>query len=236
MQVIDYGRSFVCTLADFNSPRFIIESRCRIIDDDTGRVEDYFQCASCKSERMWVERNLFQDDNHDYLPVFGAEYGIAFRRKAWLYDNYKTVYQSNELFGGQKFHLVTASNARILGTTTHIREATHACRPVVARTQIRHEGTHLRAIIECPVKTMNIKDDDDLYQVDTGPVIFPDLTKRRERFTDGFSLAFVAFNAPDYADFVIETPTPVTDDGLTRVHHYSQRSGLPANNTLYSHD
>ena len=236
MQVIDYGRSFVCTLADFNSPRFMIESRCRVIDDETGRVEDYFQCASCKSERMWVKKDLFQDDNHDYLPVFGAEHGIAYRRKARLYGNYKTVYQGNELFGGQKFHLVTASNARALSTNTEIREATHACRPVVARTQIQNEGTHLRAIIECPVKTMNIKDDDDLYQVDTGPVIFPDLAKRRERLADGFSLAFVAFNAPGYADFVIETPTPVAEDGLTRVHHYSKRRGLSANNTLYSHD
>ena len=236
MKVIDYGRSFVCTLADFNCPRFMIESRCRIIDDETGQVDDYFQCASCKSERMWVERDLFQDDNHDYLPVFGAEFGIAYRRKAWLYNDYKTVYQSNELFGGQKFHLVTASNARVLDTTALIREATHRCSPVVARTQIRHEGTHLRAIIECPVKTMNIKDDDDLYQVDTGPVIFPDLSKRRERMADGFALAFVAFNAQGYADFVIETPTPVTDDGLTKVHHYSKRKGLPAVNTLYSHE
>jgi hypothetical protein len=84
--------------------------------------------------------------------------------------------------------------------------------------------------------TMNIKDDRDLSQVDTGPVIFPDLSERREHFTDGFSLAFVVFNATGYADFIIETPTSITDGGLTRVHHYSQRRGLPAKNTLYAYD
>ena len=238
MHVIDYGRSFVCTKIDINHPRFLIESRCRIVDDETGAVEDYFQCASCKSEDMWLEKGLFKYDNYNYMPVFGKEYGIVYRRNAWLNDNYMTVYPSDDeaMFGGQEFRLVQGSNVRVLNAKAEIRAETHACRPVVARTEIQDEGTHLRAIIEYPVKTMNINDDRDLYQVDTGPIVFPDLTERRERMVDGLRLAFIVFNAPGYAEFVIETPTAITEDGLTRVHHYSQPRGLPVKNTLYAHD
>ena len=39
----------------------------------------------------------------------------------------------------------------------------------------------MSAILEYPVKTMNIHDGRDLYQVGTGPVAFPDLTRRYAR-------------------------------------------------------
>ena len=95
--------------------------------------------------------------------------------------------------------------------------------------------------IEYPVKTMNIHDSRDLYQVDTGPLAWPDLSTRPERLVDSLALAFVAFNAPDFADFVVEAPTPITDAALAqegqelcKVHHYSRVLTLPATNRLYA--
>ena len=56
---------------------------------------------------------------------------------------------------------------------------------------------------------MNIDENADIYQVDTGIVLFPDLSKRYDRQIETFSLAYVAFNAPHFADFVIENaPLP----------------------------
>ncbi len=87
---------------------------------------------------------------------------------------------------------------------------------------------------EYPVKTMNISLDSSLYQVDTGPVAFPDLARRYERPLESLSLAFVAFNAPHFADFVIEQPTPVIEDGqeLAQVYHFSNPFSLTAKNRL----
>ena len=236
MNVIDYGRSFVCAGAEFNAPRFWVESRCRVLDDRSGEFEDYLQCASCKSEHTFAEQDLFTEDNYDFLPVFGPRHGVIFRRKAWLNDNYKSVRPNEQMWGGGIPRLVEAASARALHTTAEIREATQACLPIVARTEIANAETQLRAVIECPVKTMNTHEERDLYQVDTGPVILPDLTQRHDPAVTGFRLAFVAFNAPHFADFVIETPTAITSDGVevTRVRHYSERQSLPAKNTLYA--
>jgi hypothetical protein len=83
---------------------------------------------------------------------------------------------------------------------------------------------------------MNIRDEEPTYQVDTGPIAFPDLTKRYPRSAESLSLAFVAFNAPGFADFVIEDETPILEKGklLTQVHHYSRRLSLPAQNRLFA--
>jgi hypothetical protein len=60
------------------------------------------------------------------------------------------------------------------------------------------------------------------------------LSVRRERPIDCLSLAFIAFNAPHFADFVIEQPTPVVDDGQEkcRIYHYSNPISVSARNIL----
>ena len=78
---------------------------------------------------------------------------------------------------------------------------------------------------------MNTNRANDIYQVDTGPVAFPDLSQRHARHVDALSLAFVVFNAPHFADFVLEAPTRVGDE---QVYHYSKLVSLAAVNRLYA--
>ena len=51
---------------------------------------------------------------------------------------------------------------------------------------------------------------------------------------DCLSLAFVAFNAPGFADFVVEQPTPVLEDGVAKgaVYRYANPFSLPARNRV----
>jgi hypothetical protein len=88
--------------------------------------------------------------------------------------------------------------------------------------------------IEYPIKTMNVSLNRKLYQADTGPIALPDLTKRYEPQIDCLRLAFVAFNAPDFADFIVEQPAPVVQGGkpVAEVYHYSSPFSLPSKNTV----
>lgn len=232
MTPLDYGRSFLIGLVASNEVRFWVESRTRIIDGRTGRTEEYCQTGSCKSEHTFAERELFHEDNYDFLPIFGPEYGVIYRRTAKLSPTYKSVVATEEMWGGQIYHTVEAPRYEELTDLPAILEATREFHPIVAQTEIWNEETGLRAIIECPVKTMNTRREPMAYQVDTGPIVFPDLSTRETRVADGLSLAFVAFNAPHFADFVVEVPTPVADG--VAVHHYMQRISLPAINRVYA--
>lgn len=225
MTPLDYGRSFLSGVAPWNRVRFWVESRTRVIDEASGKFEDYLQCASCKSENTFAERELFHKNNYDFLPIFGPEFGVIFRRHAHVNPNYRSVLPVNKMWEGQKQGLRVSRRSRLLPTTAAIREATHKGAPLVAQVEIAGAGT--RAIIEFPVKTMNIDDAKDLYQVDTGPVAFPDLTGTGH-IADRMWLAFVAFNAPHFADFILE------DVAANNTRHYTRQVSLAAKNRLFA--
>ncbi|NLX07564.1 MAG: hypothetical protein GXY33_20685 [Phycisphaerae bacterium] len=235
MNVIDYGRSFVHGTSPANRLRLWVESRTRIIDEPNGVQEDFIQCGACKSENTFAERDLFIADNYDFTPVFGAEVGVIFRRRASVSDNYRNITPYDRLWGTPKYRIVEPASVRELTSFDEIRQATHDGLPMVSQTEIHNEQTGLRAIIECPVKTMNIEEQRSIYQVDIGPVAFADLSERSERLAECIHLAFLAFNAPDFTDFVIEAPTTIGTAACTcRVHHYSKIVSLPATNRIYA--
>jgi hypothetical protein len=229
---LDYGRSFICNTASFNNVRFWVESRTILIDGDT-RIE-FYQCGSCKSENTFGEKDLFLANNYDFLPILGDGHWLVFRRTAALNSNYRQIKKVEEIWGPATLKLREATKLTALGTFEQIRDFTAAAVPIVSRTELSNEQTGLKAIIECPVKTMNISIDKGLYQVDTGPIAFPDLSQRFEPRIDCLKLAFVAFNAPHFADFVIEQPTAVVKEGQEKcqIHHYSSPISLTAKNTL----
>ncbi|MCY3759817.1 MAG: hypothetical protein OXH50_01080 [Gemmatimonadetes bacterium] len=231
MRPIDYGRSFVLGNGPENEVRMWVESRTRITDERTGASEDYIQTGSCKSEDVFVERNLFKEPNYDFMAIYGPQDAIVFRRLARAHEGYRSRVPSGDFFGGQKYRLVEGGEVVELDSGAAVCAATCAGDPLVAQTEIWNDKTGLRAVIEYPVKSMNTNRERSAYQVDTGPVAFPDLSARRKRHADGISLAFVAFNAPHFAEFVLEVPTKV---GSEEIHHYSQVVRLPANNRLFS--
>ncbi|MBP1988477.1 hypothetical protein [Paenibacillus eucommiae] len=236
MQPIQYNSSFITGKWSENSVRFWVESRTRFIDEQSGRSEDYYQCGSCKSEDTFAENNLFYEDNYDFTPVFGPEYGIVFRRHAYLTGTYKLCPEAVNMWGGQTYRLKEPAVCRLLNTNEEIRNATNEGWMLVAQTEISNPDLGLKAIIEYPVKTMNIHNEKNLYQVDTGPVCLPDLTRNYDRAADSIRLAYVAFNAPHFADFVVEQPTPIVADGneICKVNHYSGPISLTASNRLFA--
>lgn len=234
MNCLDYGLSFLCNPASFNSVRFWVESRTTLIDEQAGTRVEFYQCASCKSENTFGEKDLLYEDNYDFLPIFGGEDLLIFRRPARLSDNYRQLTKAADVWGQPILKLREGKRVTKLETWEQIRDTTAEAIPIVSQTELVNKETGLRAVVECPVKTMNISHDKQMYQVDTGPVAFPDLTRRYDRPIECLSLAFVVFNAPHFADFVIEQPTPVVEEGeeKCRIYHYSDPFSLPADNRL----
>jgi hypothetical protein len=236
--VVDYGRSFFCNTAEFNSVRMWIESRTIIINEKTGKEHVYYQGASCKSENTFGEKDLFYKDNYDFLPVFGDGKVLVFRRHANKRgDRYRTISDMEEMWGADPVIYTPSSEfAEELVTWEKIRDATAAGISIVSRTEFSDPGTGLKAVIECPVKTMNISHPKKMYQVDTGPVALPDLTKNYDVQIECLSLAFLAFNKNSFTDFVIETETPIIegDKEVTTVYHYSKQLSLKTNNRLFA--
>ena len=77
---------------------------------------------------------------------------------------------------------------------------------------------------------MNAIERDVVYQTDTGPVLFPDLSAEPADMLSRLELAFAAFNCPAWIEFLVRTPTPVSEE--IRVQHYSKPVRLDAKNEV----
>ena len=121
MDIIDYGQSFIQGRAPANRVRFWVESRTRIIDDQTGAGEDFYQCGACKSEDTFAEKNLFYEDNYDFIPIFSKEDGVIFRRHAYLNEDYRSICDGTKMWGGPTYDLVEPPVVQELSTNAEIR-------------------------------------------------------------------------------------------------------------------
>ena len=99
---------------------------------------------------------------------------------------------------------------------------------LVARTVI--QAGRYQTTLECPIKTMNASERDTIYQTDTGPLIMPDFAREPDDLIAGFDLAYVAFNCPDWAEFIKRVPTPV-GEGID-VYHYAKAMRLDTQNQV----
>ena len=235
---IDYGRSFLCNTAEFNSVRMWIESKTTITDNNSGQSTIYHQGASCKSENTFGERDLFYKNNYDFLPIFGEGKVLVFRRFANKQgEGYRSIKKMEEMWGANPvLYMPVADVITELDSFEKIRDATASGIPIVTQTEFQNNETGLRAVIEAPCKTMNISHSKKMYQVDTGPIAFPDLSKKYEQQIDCLSLAFIAFNTDHFADFVIEAPTPIMEDKkeVSTVYHYSKIKSLQVKNRIFA--
>ncbi|MHB8900620.1 MAG: hypothetical protein ACYC6Y_17860 [Thermoguttaceae bacterium] len=234
IECLDYGRSFICNTAAMNAVRFWIESRTILYDDTAGTQLTIYQCGSCKSENTFAEKDLLQADNYDFMPIYGGRHILVLRRHADVRDRYRQVAKVEEMWGEPQLRLKYGSTVTELKTFEEIRQVAATDTPLAAQTEIRNEETGLRCLLEYPVKTMNVSIDKQVWQVDTGPIALPDLARRYEPPVDSARLAFAAFNAPDFCDFVIEQPTPVLREGQEAclVYHYSNPISLAAKNRV----
>ncbi|MDC0935362.1 sialidase family protein [Pirellulales bacterium] len=234
---LDYGRSFIHTKAPWNSPRFWVESRCRITDPAAKKMAEYFQCGSCKSEDTFAEKDLFTTDNYDFLPVFSADETVVFRRRSRWVNKYREVRPAEDWWDGSVPRLRKAP-ARVLKTPQEIGDAIASGQPLIGQTELRDEVTGRIAVLEYPIKTINWRRDDQSWQVDTGPVLLPDLSVSPDQWSHTIQLAYLAFNSWNGADFVVEQPTPIHDDHkqVAKVLHYSEIVHQKARNVLLAVD
>lgn len=217
-----------------NSARIQLDARCELSNSRTGEREEYFLITPCRTEWMYRSETLFQIPNYEYCGVWSrSEFigvGGAHHRKQgsgvpqYIKDNFSDFRLTLKIF----------PSAQILENDEEIIDATLNDAPLIGRTEIWDDAQGMSAVVEYPIKTMNVHPERKRFQVDTGPLPFPDFSRTVERQIECFSVAFVCYNTFDLAEFILRVPISVNDTNteLSSVLEYSDVLRLPAKNTI----
>ncbi len=225
IKIFEYGKSFIQTTNNSeNTPRFLVDSKCTIINGD--KVEEYYLGAKCKGENTFAKDKLFQELSFEFFPVFSNDKTLIFRRFKWYLpselEEYKKLYNKGELWGNRKFVIKETEPSEVLNTQKEIKEATLAGKPIMGRIVIVHPVSGIKAILDFPIKTMNVNGKE--WQVDTGPIIFPDLGLYPIQKILSFSLSFIAFNSFNFIEAIMESIVQI--NGTNPVVYIARDEGI----------
>jgi hypothetical protein len=246
LDVIDFSRSFVAFSIDTQSRPSATMSHHPVVTQNYSRkpidcvltIEDRSQDRSlrfvlppsCKTEVLGVDSGIFSMPNADFVPVFSDERFLGIKTYAFIGQEQEVkLAVTSEVQPDRQSGLIADvfEDVRIdiqstpgthLAAVDQIVEAVHDHVPLNARTTLHSE--RYTAVIEHPVKTINVGRREPFYQTDTGPVLLPDLSREWDDMIEGIELAYSAFNTPDWVEFVVREPTETSRGN--RVYHYNR--------------
>ena len=230
MDLYDFTRSFLTFTAHerSNIARIMIDARCTLTGSD-GSAREFVLIAPCRSEVMYVEEGLLQQPNYEFCGVFGRDEFNIIRTRASCEGEKPDPGAVADRFDNVTIDIALHENVRPLPDGAAIVEATLANLPLIGRTTLDCEGG--RALIEYPVKTMNVRPEGNLFQVDTGPLPFPEAIPAAGREVEQFRFSHVVYNRFDYAEFIVLDATPI--GGGQSVSHYSRIEPRRVTNELF---
>jgi hypothetical protein len=217
-----------------NSARILIDARCTIVDERSGTTEELYLIAPCRTEWMYRETEMIQNPSGEYRVIFTQDRQLSVGK--WIAED-GTRGGSIPTSGFTSLTFTFASlPATPLQTDRAVVDATTRNIPIVAKTEWTDAESGLRATLEYPVRTMNFHPERVRFQVDTGPLIFPDFASTEEHLIDRCKLAHTVYNTFDYGEFVCKQPTPLVRDGVdvASIYHYSDYRRLAVTNSLFS--
>ena len=234
--MIDFANSYMTFFGKDggNIARIQLDAACTLTDERSGTSERFYLIAPCRAERMYLETQLFQMPNYEFCGIF-TDHDCLLIRTHWASERDNREYGLNRgRFEDVHLDVRSFPSDATLGRVADIVRATLDNRPLVARTELRDPDRGLRALLEYPIKTMNVLREPPRFQVDTGPLIRPDFASTAERTIERLGMAYVVYHGFDRAEFIRREPVaiPALDRPLARTTDYSLIEIVPARNEI----
>ncbi len=224
---------------NLNSARIPLECVCRVFDKQSGNTQTFVLGASCKTERVGVDRDIWTEPNSDFAPIFCEDRFLnikTYARAGIEVNRYppgsgrQSDRQSGcieDVFDNVRIDIAECRGEELV-SAEEIVTAVLQNVPLVAQTQLETDRYSVR--LEYPVKTINANERDMVWQTDTGPVLFPDLSRKLDDILEGLELAYAAFNCAEWVEFLVRVPTTIAED--VSVYHYSRAVRMDSKNCI----
>lgn len=205
-----YAGGFVGKAGQVYQVRFNLEAKCEVRDEASGYVAELFLGAPCRTEYTIAKRNLFQVPSDEFRMAFSRASRLTIARRPSDEEEPVSVARLDEAFQSHRIDIRTFPDASDLTDAGSIVRATLANDLLNARSTYRDADRGLTISVEYPVNLININEDDDEFQICTGPVIVPDLATWNGRDVKRVFLAHVAISDFDYVEFILRREVDVS--------------------------
>lgn len=263
LPVTDFYRSFVRFRIDLritqprtvsqpppftlNNARFPLDCVCRVTQGHgfAAKAVEYVLGASCKAEQVHVRENIWHDPAADMCLIASKneflvvkswdrnDRGVMLSPPTLGPQSERQAGKCSEAFTDMNIDLRAAAG-ELLTTTEEIVAAVLNNRPLVSQTEFSLSDGSL-VFLEYPVKVINASEREMFYQVDTGPVLVPDVTAADATSAiSSLRLAFIAHNTLGCTEMLLNVPTAI-GHGLS-VNHYSKVLKINAVNRMIAVD
>lgn len=250
MTMTDFGNSYMTWIVDSdltdtrkpghmpwgNSARILIDARASVTK--SGKTEQYYLIAPCRTEWMYRDDTVIQNPSGEYRVIFAQDRSLSVGKSM---TESKPAPRSAPIEGRMKsliFSISEFPDVTELTTDDDVIAATQANLPISAWTTLTDEANGFTVELEYPIRTMNINPEKHRFQVDTGPIVAPVLENlsKEEHWIDAFALAHTVYNRFDKAEFVYKRDTPLMRDGeqVATIRHYSEYHIYPAQHRFFA--
>ncbi|MEZ4507278.1 MAG: hypothetical protein R2848_15850 [Thermomicrobiales bacterium] len=177
MKALDYSRSFVTFFTTpeqgGNIARIQIDATSRVDSwGPNGQAGEFHLIAPCRSEQMYLDGQLFQMPNYEFCGIFASN-ELVLLRTHWTSDRESPEYAKPNVRFERIAIDLTPGHFEPLETDADVVQATLDNRRLVVRTELTDPTNGTRAVIDYPIKTMNVRQEPMSFQVDTGPLLVP---------------------------------------------------------------
>ena len=224
-----------------NTIRILIDSRCHIVDTQSGESEWYYLITPCRTEWMYRDDILWKNDpNLEFVGIYSNNHyrhgHVQVKDKLRPQQDMDIVKDVKVGLSDFEPNLIFYAQGQELLNDAEVIQATLDLVPIIATTEFESEDKIKKVIIEYPIKTMNYVKEKERFQVDTGPLLFPDFEINAVNDIQKLELAFVCYNNRDVAEFVSRVPTVINNGSDKQIEsmEYSKINRINVRTKLFA--
>lgn len=248
MNVTDFSRSFLRFTSSRigNTARLQLDALCTLTETASGRSTRYVLTAPCVAENMYQDSSLIQVPTCEFRMIASTE---EYR----MIKDYPTYDLDADMarMKDEKHSTFDGSQAQLTELSIFVREAEKTTgiegyeefkppflsnRNLVGTTELKSPDGTLTARMEYPIRTSNIQVSSGRWQVDAGPVLYPDFARKPKIRVEFFARAYIVFNDFAWAEIILHRPGSLMKDGkeAVRASHYHDPSRIQVPSRLFA--
>ena len=217
MKRIDFSGSYLTwlTYKEKSYGRFQIEAACAIRNLSSGKAETYYLAPAVIAGNVYAKNDLVKQPAYLFQIAASQERHVIFRTYVSYKEDQRSFDKNFDLFDGIDLHITRKESVALkdfYDILFHFQKHNSMSARMSYETQQRFQIE-----IEFPIKHINLQREKRLFQVETGPILFPSeplgyrLSEERGCF---FNTAFIHFNRLDSAEITLNVPTCIGEETI----------------------